>query len=144
MGYCYDAHNRLCCDVCGTAGGVRKIPCKFGYCPATALCAACRSSAATRAAIRDHCEANCRQASEDYARRQDERRTALEAGAYVRDWATGSFVGGFDVCKVGFHNAAGDEIVLTVPTAAYRLHGLLDVLTPEDFGYALSTARVSS
>ena len=29
----------LCCDVCGHAGGVRRVSCRYGYCPATAMCA---------------------------------------------------------------------------------------------------------
>ncbi len=38
MGYCYDQHKRLCCDVCNTAGGVRKVRCPVNYCQAYACC----------------------------------------------------------------------------------------------------------
>lgn len=66
-------------------------------------------------------------------------RDVLEAGGYVRDSAVGSFRGGFDIVRVTFRNAARHELTLTVPAAAYRAHDLLAVLTPADFGYAVSS-----
>lgn len=61
MGYCYDSHNRLCCDGCGRSGGVRRRTCphtvlgdslrspgghrpRMPFCYPPALCADCYRS----------------------------------------------------------------------------------------------------
>ena len=55
MGYCYDSKNRLCCDVCGTAGGVRKIKCPVGYCQSIATCQSATCKAKVKALDHSDC-----------------------------------------------------------------------------------------
>lgn len=42
MGYVTDMQGRLCCEICGKAGGVRRHRCPFNYCGPDAVCPECR------------------------------------------------------------------------------------------------------
>ena len=72
MGYCYDTRGRLCCDRCDEAGGVRRKPCKYGYCQPVAYCPACRADKDEQARHRAHCEENCREAAARFAREHEQ------------------------------------------------------------------------
>lgn len=86
MGFCYEVTGGkriLCCDRCGHAGGCRKVPCKFGYCQANALCAACRAEPGLLASIRAHCTEHCKPAAEEYAAEQARIAAVQSTGAFT-------------------------------------------------------------
>jgi hypothetical protein len=87
MGYSTDRSGRLCCDSCGTAGGVRKRTCtqlvtlenghKIPYCPAPAYCAECfKAKGGSRGVHGETCREGAARSSERYAHE----RARLEAG----------------------------------------------------------------
>ena len=87
MGYCYDQHNRLCCDICGKAGGVRKIKCPVNWCQPVAACEPCRKA---KKHIPDDKHAHCREIQAEHARQL----AAFRAGGLhlgiIRDGKDGS------------------------------------------------------
>lgn len=87
MGYVYELTSQgrrlLCCDVCGHAGGVRRMPCKYGWCQPTAMCADCRANHEVRTQQAAYCEEHCRQAAAEYAEREERKVALLESGAFV-------------------------------------------------------------
>ena len=84
MGYCYEHRtNRLCCDKCGNAGGVRKRACPCGYCPATALCQNCNKEVRVSGQWKEW-HKNCQASQDEMARRDLERQTLIQHGQYVR------------------------------------------------------------
>jgi hypothetical protein len=120
MGYCYEIRGGsrlLCCDVCGTAGGVRKIRCPYGYCPATALCARCRKNETVKAQMKLHCETNCKAAAEAYDAREKATAILLAAGEMVFCTATGK--PGNEVA-MGFRGETGEVAYLTVDRSIYE------------------------
>lgn len=84
MGYTYEHRtNRLCCDKCGNAGGVRKRACPCGYCPATALCQECNKEVRVSGAWKEW-HKNCKASRDEMRRRDFERETLIQHGFYVR------------------------------------------------------------
>jgi hypothetical protein len=143
MGYCYEGR-RLCCDVCGTAGA-RKVPCKYGYCPATAMCPACRSNPATKAAQRNHCEENCRAASAEYKAREARKEALLDAGEYVLSSAR-SCEDGVTVA-VTFTGPFKDSMVYLMDVDTYRDVPRMEPTTVADYekvGRVIFRARVAA
>jgi len=138
MGYSYGrgptGRYVLCCDKCGNAtGNVRKRPCRYGWCQAIAICAACWHDPAVRAQWRDYhetagCEASAREASEREARTD----ALLDSGAFVRCSAISGPVEG--MCRVTFRNRAGATIETIMPTETYRAVPLLEPATMETYG----------
>ncbi len=85
MGYSYDARTgRLCCDSCGIDGGVRRVRCPFGWCPADALCAECRVKYASRTTKETHRANGCEASSDRFHAEEAEKVRLLEAGELVR------------------------------------------------------------
>lgn len=120
MGFCYQmsgGRKLLCCDVCGTAGGVRKQRCPAGYCPAVAVCPACRAKPETMARLRAyHVDNDCAGASARFAAAEAAVATAQANGAHtfcasVYDDSTRQTV------RCWFRNAAGDEKEAVVTNA---------------------------
>ena len=87
MGYSYDMQNRLCCDTCNAVGGVRKIKCPFGYCPALAMCPTCRKDKANLMSEAHHKENGCEVGHARSIIREYEWKKMLEAGRYLRSSA---------------------------------------------------------
>lgn len=133
MGYCYEMRNgrrRLCCDVCGEADGtVRKVACKYGYCPATAMCAGCRKNPGVKAKDRAYHEANCKEAAAEFAAREARKDEVLALGGLLRCAAVNE---GDDV-RVYFRDLNGDTVERLMSPETYRAFGLLDVATLADY-----------
>lgn len=83
MGYSYDSNHRLCCDFCGAAGGVRKYPCPFGYCPSAAACALCRKQHSTAFSKDYHRDMSCEAAHQRFVREHAEKAALLAQGEYL-------------------------------------------------------------
>jgi hypothetical protein len=76
MGYSFDMRGRICCDWCGTSGGVRKRTCPhmvsdetghaLPYCPAPALCAACYKKFGPSKVLHADCKVGAEAAQRDY------------------------------------------------------------------------------
>jgi hypothetical protein len=143
MGYSYgynDATGRqgLACDSCGHVGGVRKVTCPhvvtcdslrsvtpgarhgLPYCPAPALCAACRVKHP-----RAELHARCKEGAEASQREYDAKQAQLEAGAYLVVSACGSW---HDRCPDGFalvtfRNLEGSELERLISKDEYDRPG---------------------
>jgi hypothetical protein len=101
MGYCYDHRNRLCCDACGNAGGVRKRICTatvltdslrgprstLRYCSPPALCPTCYRKRGSAAGIHADCAEYAANAQQEY----DAIEAALDAGESLSISAWGSW-----------------------------------------------------
>ncbi len=129
MGYIYEHRtNRLCCDCCGQAGGVRKRRCPHGYCPAAALCAKClklvKGDGRWNAA-----HVNCKAGHDAFVAREKKHHDLLNSGYYVRCSATG--VG--DRVHVLFENKNGDTIGKFVSHETYDQIPLGEPVTPDDY-----------
>jgi hypothetical protein len=104
MGYCYgkttSGHIALCCDVCGTTGGVRKRLCphfvltdnsrtstrqRIRHCSPNALCPACYDT--YKATLHDQCKADAAAAQRGY----DENQSRLDRGEKMLLSARGSW-----------------------------------------------------
>lgn len=119
MGYCYQVSGGtrlLCCDVCGHAGGCRKVACKYGYCQAKAMCERHRKDPATKAAQREHCETHCKPAAAEFAAEQAAVAAVLATGAH----AFCAALNDGDAVKVWFRNAGGESKELRVTSAVYE------------------------
>lgn len=131
MGYVFDMRGRLCCDRCGTSGGVRRRTCphtvlsdslrggrqRLPWCSPPAYCSGCYKAAGGVHGIHDQHEAP---AAEDQAK-ADAIEAALDAGesfvcAAWGDWAEGVPAG---MAGVVFRGRAG-ECLRLVPAAAYE------------------------
>jgi len=99
MGFCYGLNYntgryQLACDFCGKIGGVRKIPCKYGYCQAYATCPECRKEKKhllKGTDNEDHCQ--CKEYTED----SQQKRKEVIAGGLVfnmRKWGVDGNDGG--------------------------------------------------
>lgn len=115
MGYCYQA-GRLCCDICGKAGGVRKLRCPHGYCPAVACCDRdlCRDKLSAHR--KTHCKTACKRGHEEHVKTQADHDAKLAAGLFLRCAAVGINDG---VVKVWFKGAGGAERVRYMAKATY-------------------------
>lgn len=119
MGYSYDSRTgQLVCDSCGTHGGVRRVKCKYGYCPANALCAACRKNPTIKAQVREHCETNCKPAAAEFAAREAAIAALQAQGEYTFCSALSEPDGWV---KVWFRGAAGDTKEAIVERGVYGL-----------------------
>lgn len=104
MGYSTDNRGRLCCDNCGTAGGVRRRKCPhtvttdnarsvdgrrhvLSYCPAPAVCAACWAQLGGNAGVHGGCAEGAAASQADYDRTQ----ARLDAGHVMVMSAAGSW-----------------------------------------------------
>lgn len=120
MGYCTDSRGRLCCDVCGHAGGCRRVPCPAGYCPATVMCEACRKNPDVRARDRaHHVEADCAGSAARFAAEKATVDALKAAGEYV--FCASVYVAGVgsDV-RCWFRGASGESKELVVSKAVRK------------------------
>jgi hypothetical protein len=132
MGYCYEVRGSrrvLVCDGCGHAGGCRKVPCKYGYCPAVALCAVCRK---THKAEHDaYCDENCKAASEEFAAREARKAEMLDRGEYVRTSA--SICDDGETVAVTFRDAFDNGLVYLMDKETYRRVPLMEPVTIDSY-----------
>ena len=87
MGYSYErtstGHKALCCDICGKAGGVRKIKCPFGYCQAVATCSDCKKTKAEE--LRQHHITNrCEELHNKFQAEEKRKADLIASGKPVR------------------------------------------------------------
>ena len=130
MGYSYDNSWRLCCDFCGSSGGVRKIRCPFDYCPRTATCPECRKKHAD-VFTRDHHRAHgCEAGHRRFVETEEDRRKILDRGEFLRRAALGH---GEKGVKVLFENKDGQERALWMSHETYDAINLFVPTTPEDY-----------
>lgn len=139
MGYCYgigpSGREVLACDICGAAqGDSRKVPCPFGWCPATAACGKCRADPAVRAkylARKVHRDQGCEESSlADKAKRAETTRRLL-AGEELRSSATALDEG---LTQVVFANAfQGRYVWVLMAPETYRAFRYDVDCTVEDF-----------
>jgi hypothetical protein len=120
MGYCYEAYKgkcgRLCCDLCGNAGGVRKVRCPFGYCQAIAACPACRKAHPEVFSKAKHRERGCEAAHLKFNVDLMNKMALLADGAYIL--RSGLGVGNGTVHAI-FEGKAG-ETGRYIPEDIYR------------------------
>ncbi len=134
MGYGYGPRG-LCCDNCGTSGGVRKRPCTYKvqgtslhmpngqrcapipYCPPPALCSPCLKELGGSRKI----HAGCREGAEDMQARYDAEQAKLDAGEYVVTSAYGSWAEWVPEDKTGviFANGTGERLRVLVDADDY-------------------------
>lgn len=139
MGFSYevsrDGKQRLCCDRCDHAGGVRRIRCPHGYCQSTALCEACRKNPAVRADLRAYHEEHCREAATEWAARQERSRQLLASGASLRSSAINEAgVEGPLHVRVTFRNASGRTFDVLMSSERYASVPLMQPATMADYG----------
>lgn len=121
MGYSTDMRGRLCCDNCGTSGGVRKRTCPhkvtsdslrgarsaLPYCYPPAVCAPCF----TKLGGNRQLHARCKEGAAESQRQYDEIEAQLEAGESLSTTAWGDWHEKVPEGMVGlvFHGRAGKE-----------------------------------
>jgi hypothetical protein len=128
MGFCYDYRNRLCCDACDEAGGVRKRPCPFGYCGPAALCKACYAK--HRAEFTKAAHEHCRKASEECKARWAREESMIAAGQLIRCAALQQDDG---LVKVWFKGRNDSKVIYFMEPATYAAFPLGEIATPEDY-----------
>lgn len=142
MGYLYQGR-QLCCDHCGKVGGVRKVKCPFGYCPASALCPSCRKSPEVKKKNdkEAHRAMGCEAGHLRWEARLAREKSLKEQGIHVRcaarnytcnHFSQGGDFGVAEVVQVIFRNSS-EEIGVFMLTEQYRALPLGDVLTVQDF-----------
>lgn len=122
MGYCYTivgGARLLVCDNCDAHGGVCKVACKYGYCPANALCAACRKDPALKARVADYCETNCKAASERMAAVAAAEAAALKAGELIFCSALGMTIDGVYGVELTFKGSGVERVDRLVGKGMY-------------------------
>jgi hypothetical protein len=133
MGYCYEGR-KLCCDVCGVAGGVRKRKCSYGYCKPPAVCGECWKT--YRVKFRAGCDDHCRTGKARFEAEKAAERALLDEGHYTRRSAVGDHdapEGWTEAVKVWFRNKDGAEQVYRMEHETYRAVKLMQPATPFDF-----------
>ena len=130
MGYCYDHKNRLCCDVCGTSGGVRKYKCPFGYCQPIAACEKCRKDK-RHLFLKPYHQANgCETGHQKFVAWQEEKQQMLAEGKRVRISALGTKENGVHVL---FQDRFGNVTGYYIEPFAYDKIPVGANATPEMF-----------
>jgi hypothetical protein len=126
MGYSYSG-NKLCCENCGKASGVRKRPCPHGWCQPHALCTGCYATAKPQW---KEVHAKCIAPAREYAAKKLAEKQALDEGKYLRCSALGI---DNNRTHVLFRNKSDQYVGLYVPSSVYRSYALSAILTPDDF-----------
>lgn len=129
MGYCTDNQGRLCCDICGRAGGVRRVRCPFGYCPSCAACPECRKTHKQKFSAANHRAHGCEAKHNECVRRDEERAALLRAGRLVRCAAVSDGPG----VKVWFESLTSRDHLRWMTSPTYQAFRLLDNVTLEQF-----------
>lgn len=129
MGYSYTvATGRLCCDSCDNDGGVRKIRCPYGYCPAPALCPPCKVKHAD--ALKAPAHASCRLRVEEMRAAEADTAAHIAAGRFVRSAALAT---DDDRVHVLFRGHGGQYVGRYMTHACYDAFPILSVRTIEDY-----------
>jgi hypothetical protein len=133
MGYGYDSRNRLCCDQCGNAGGVRKRRCPhkvlgdslrspsrfaMDYCSAPALCGPCFSAEGGTRGVHERCAAPAAASQAEY----DATQARLDAGEWHVVSASGDW----------HPDVPAGQVQITFWTAGGPPSGQRTVLVPAD------------
>ena len=117
MGYITDMNGRLCCDFCGTSGGVRRTRCPHNYCQRVAICPACRKEGKRKEFLQfDNGHESCRVAVERMRRRDDLESALLEQGYWV---LTSAHRVGDGQVEAWLRNRHGRERSIVVPSNDY-------------------------
>ena len=133
MGYCRDNQGRLCCDICGQSGGVRKHRCPYGYCQAYAICPNCWNNPTKRQAWKDmHVKNECKRLHEEFDAREKLTQNLLNNGFAVR--CSASYVRPVtDVVHVLFRKKDGTCDGYCMAESVYRSIELGVPATPDSF-----------
>ena len=130
MGYSYDGQGRLCCDGCGSSGGVRKFRCPFGWCQPAALCPECRSNKHRSWLTKElHRGMGCETQAKTARQRDAEQQALLDSGNYVRT----SALAHNGRVKVVFRNSASDGKAYWMEPETYHAIPLMQPATPAHF-----------
>jgi len=129
MGYCYDADGKLCCDVCGDSGGVRKNRCPFGYCQPIALCQKCKREHPEYVSKAYHRENGCEANHLRFQQEEAQRQQLLDSGKLLRC----SALRHNGRVKVIFRGKNGKERAFWMATRTYRRIPLGEPATVEDY-----------
>jgi hypothetical protein len=129
MGYCYSG-GKLCCDVCGSTGNVRKIKCPFNWCQPIALCPACKATNKyhTKAV---HISMGCDQREREFDERERRTKAILANGLPVRWSAMGTDDGRVHVIFRNKNFEVKEAYYMSKKT--YDAIDLLEPATPEDY-----------
>ena len=130
MGYSFDGTGRLCCDICGQSGGVRRNRCPFGWCQPIAMCQRCKREHpeyVSKAYHRKH--GNCEQNHLRFEREQAEKLRLLKEGKFLRC----SALRHNGRVKVIFRNKDGKERAYWMAPRNYRGLGYGTPTTLEDY-----------
>lgn len=150
MGYSYavvSGHksNLLCCDVCGTAGGVRKHKCPFNWCQAIALCPACHKAHPEYTSVETH--QGCESAHAKFHAQEQHKRDLLAAGKAVRcsasSWSVAAKMLPNGV-HVLFKDANGNVTAYVMTAETYEAVGLCGPATVEDYAHHGRVIQVMS
>lgn len=133
MGYSYTMDGKLCCDHCGAAGGIRKIPCPVGYCPASALCKDCRNDPEIKRKSAEYHARVCVPGHERYMKEQEHRALILKTGAFIRTAALNHHFNDGTMVKVCFRNQERAERFYWMAPETYDAFSLMANVTPQDY-----------
>lgn len=128
MGYSLDSQGRLCCDYCGHSGGVVKVRCPFGYCPAPAVCPTCRKTHAADFTVATHRERGCERNHLRLQARMAEAARMIQEGRLLRKAASTVPSG----VKVLFEGQT-ERLCYIMAPETYDAIPLLVNATPEDY-----------
>jgi len=84
MGNSYDSWGKLCCNVCGQSGGVRKHKCPFGWCPPIALCPKCKREHPEYLSRDGHRKHGCEEQHNRYEAQKAQEALLLKQGKLLR------------------------------------------------------------
>jgi hypothetical protein len=132
MGYSY-VGRQLCCDVCGDYGHTRKYRCPFGYCPAIALCPKCKREHPEYTSKEGHRKVGCEKAMIKATSHENERKSLLEAGYFVRCSALWHPTRNSTLNVKVIFRGINNEEAYWMTDATYKCIPLLANATPSDF-----------
>ena len=130
MGYSYTLSNKLCCDICGKSGGVRKYKCPFGWCPPSALCPICKTEHKHLVSKVWHRKKGCEKHAIQFQKEQQLKQDLLNQGKYLRCSALGM---GDGKVHVLFENQEKNCIGRYMDKTLYDAFNLGIGLTIDDF-----------
>lgn len=134
MGYCYTQDNRLCCDICGNSGGVRKYRCPFNWCQPLAACKSCRSTEKHRFSRGFHRADGCEKASLRFNEQKRQTKALQDAGIPTRCAALGVVLENEDkVVHVLFSYADESTVGYYMSHEVYDGIPLLTPASPKDY-----------
>lgn len=130
MGYSYTTSGLLCCDICGSSGGVRKYRCPWGWCQPPAACGYCRKKRAELFVRPYHRALGCEKNHKRAVVEQEHRTMLLTNGKAVRCSALNAQD---DQVHVLFQLLGNRTVGYYMDKSTYHAIPLLEVATPEDY-----------